>query len=237
MKLKNEANGWSFDATLALEEYELPGDALVAIEAYRQTSWMRFDFGTVTAITPPADRLLTEFDSPEDILFRVRVTSRGTPEEPHGLLVAEADRVRLLSREEVDDPRIPLLPVLPADLGPELWRIDFVDYPRLQLNSAAGNYKQIGLDPGFVAVVYPAALREVLGRILHREDYRDIDEPNDWQAAWLRFAAQVLEVGEPPAENDGDDADDNWIDAAVAAFARKHALLDKFKTFWNEEGR
>lgn len=237
VKLKNDPKGWSFDATLALQEYDLPDDALVAIEAYRQTSWMRFDFGTVAAIVPPSDRQLTEFDSPEDILFRVRVTSRGTAEEPHGLLLAEADRVRLLAPEEIEDPRIPLLPVLPADLGPELWRIDFTDYPRLQLNSAAGNYKQIGLDPGFVAVVYPAALREVLGRVLHRESYRDIDEPNDWQAAWLRFAAQVLEVGDPPDESEGDDADDNWIDAAVAAFARKHALLDKFKTFWNEENR
>ena len=64
---------------------------------------------------------------------------------------------------------------------------------------AIGVYKQIGLDLGFVAVVYPAALREILGRILHREKYRDVDEPNDWQAQWLRFAAQVLAIGEPPA--------------------------------------
>ena len=92
-KLKNESNGaWSFEATLALDEYELPNDALVAVEAYRQTSWMRFDFGTIGAILQPSDRQLTEFDSPEDILFRVRVTSPGTPEEPHGLLLAEADR-------------------------------------------------------------------------------------------------------------------------------------------------
>lgn len=145
--------------------------------------------------------------------------------------------MRLRSPEELDDARIPLLPVLPADLGPELWRVDFEDYPRLLLNTAAGNYKRIGLDPGFVAVVYPAALREVLGRILHRENYRDIDEPNDWQAQWLRFAAQVLGIGDPPADGEGADADDDWIEAAATAFARKHGLLEKFKVFWDEEGR
>ena len=76
----------------------------------------------------------------------------------------------------------------------------------------------------------------MLGRILHRENYRDVDEPNDWQAAWLRFAAQVLEIGDPPRDGEGEDADDNRIDAATTAFARKHGLLEKFKTFWNEEG-
>jgi hypothetical protein len=60
------------------------------------------------------------------------------------LPLAEADRVRLLAPEDIEDPRIPLLPVLPRDLGPELWRIDFEDYPRQLLNTAAGNYKQIG---------------------------------------------------------------------------------------------
>jgi hypothetical protein len=233
--LKQEGSQWSFDAVLSLEEYELPADALVAVEAYRQTTWMRFDFGTVGAMQAPANRLLTEFDSPEDILFRVRVTSPGTPEEPHGMLIAEADRIRLRSPEETEDPRIPLLPVLPADLGTELWRVDFENYPRLLFNSAAGSYKEIGLNPGFVAIVYPAALREVLGRILHREDYRDLDEPNDWQSAWLRFAAQVLGVGDPPKDGDGEEADDDWIDAAAAAFARKHGLLEKFKTFWDGE--
>jgi hypothetical protein len=41
------------------------------------------------------NRALAEFNSREDVLLRMRVTSPGTPEEPHGLLLAEADRVRL----------------------------------------------------------------------------------------------------------------------------------------------
>lgn len=135
-------------------------------------------WGTVGALQPPVSRALAEFDSPDDVLFRVRVTSPGTPEEPHGLLLAEADRIRLRAPEDLNDPRTPLLPVVPShDLGDLLWRIDYEDHPRLLINADAGDYKQIGLEPGFVAVVYPAALREVLERILRREEHRDYDDP------------------------------------------------------------
>jgi hypothetical protein len=47
------------------------------------------------ALQPPVSRALAEFDSPDDVLFRVEMTSPGTAEEPHRLLLAEADRVRL----------------------------------------------------------------------------------------------------------------------------------------------
>ena len=105
--LHDEGGCWSFDAVLNLGDYELPADALVCVEAYRQTTWMRFDYGTVSEQVVPANRGLTEFDSPEDIRFRVRVTSRGTEEDPHGLLLAEADRVQLRSPEDKQEQRQP----------------------------------------------------------------------------------------------------------------------------------
>jgi hypothetical protein len=36
-----------FDADLKLDDYGLPADSQIYIEAYRQTVWMRFLFGTV----------------------------------------------------------------------------------------------------------------------------------------------------------------------------------------------
>ena len=99
--LRPEGRGWGFEAVFELDGCELPAEALVFVEAYRQTTWMRWAWGTVGALQPPANRALAEFDSPDDVLFRVRVTSPGTPEEPHGLLPAEADRVRLRSPEEL----------------------------------------------------------------------------------------------------------------------------------------
>lgn len=231
--LRPEGGKWSFDASLNLEPYELPADALVFVEAYRQTTWMRFNFGTIDNCTPPDERLLSEFDSPEDILFRVRVTAPGSGEDRHGLLLAEANRVPLRSPEEVQSPSVSLLPVVPCELGAQLWKIDFVDHPRLLLNTAAGNYKQIGIEPGFISVVYPAALREILDRILHREERRDLDA-EDWCSRWLTFASDVLGVGAPPESENGPEADDEWIDDAAASFAKKHDLLEKFRTFWME---
>lgn len=235
--LTTEGKTATFDAVLELDNYDLPPDALVFVEAYRQTAWMRFEWGTVSKLQIPTDRRLTEFESTEDVLFRVRVTSPGSHDDEHGLLVAEADRIRLRGPEEAEDTREPLLPVIPDDLGDELWRLDLVgEKPRLLLNRNAGaDYRQIGRHPAFVALVYPAAMREVLGHILKTEEHRDYDDYDNPNSRWLRFAVDVLGVGEPPDEDADSERITEWIDAAVVAFAAKHKLLDEFKNFWSKE--
>jgi hypothetical protein len=233
--LKEHSGKFSFDAVLELTDYGLPTEALVFLEAYRQTVWMRFEWGTVGALVEPTNRVLSEFDSPEDILFRVRITSPGTKTDPHGLLLAEADRVRLRSPDETADTTEPLLPVVPFDLGHELWRVDFDQRPRLLLNRLAGDYKQIGHHPAFVAAVYPAAMREILINILLVQKHRDFDDPDDPLSRWLRFGIEVLAVGEPPLEDGEEEAMLLWVGEAVAAFSRKHRLLEKFQEFWTEE--
>ena len=238
--LKQTDGTLGFDAALDLAEYDLPADSLVFVEAYRQTVWMRFAWGTVGALQPPALRTLTEFDSPEDILFRVRVTSPGTPDEPHGLLLAEADRVRLRGPEDTEEDRDTILPVVPTELGDELWKVSFENQrPRLLVNlHAGGNYKQFTLHPAFIALVYPAAMREVLWHIVFVEGHRDYDDPASDYSRWIRFAVEVLGVGEPPKNpGENEDADDvaDWVAGAVAAFSRKHGLLGKFEAFMTGE--
>jgi hypothetical protein len=107
----------------------------------------------------------------------------------------------------------------------------------LLFNSAAGNYKQIGLDPLFIAIVYPAAFREVLGHILHREKHYDYDDSDDPLSRWLKFAVDVLGAGEPPTSDADEEATDEWIANAVGLFARKHSLLAKFTSYWTQEDR
>ncbi len=128
-----------FDATLDLAGYELPADALVFVEAYRQTTFMRFPHGTVAAPMCPAgvSRRLTEFASPERLLFRVKVTSSG---DRFGLLLAEADQIPVNEDEEQPEHRMPLLPPRPEDLGQEVWRVDFsgADGPYLLVNERVG---------------------------------------------------------------------------------------------------
>src|SRR5437763_5250123 len=159
----------TFDADLTkLSEYKLPGDATVSVEARLQTRWMRFPYGTVGAITPGADRALTEFDSVDGIMFSVKVTAvTGNP----GKLLAEADGIPIRFPGEAEERRNPLLPVKSDDIGHEVYRLDFSnDPPMLLVNHAAGDKDAIVRSPLFMSIVYPAALREILNRIIHVEE-------------------------------------------------------------------
>lgn len=221
----------SFDANLRLTEYELPADAQVFVEAYRQTSWMRFPYGTVTAIQPPANRLLSEFDSPEGIHFRIKVTQAG---DEH-VLLAVADRIPLALPEENAEAEC-LLPVRPAELGNEIWQLDLEDpEPELLVNHAAApDWRQMAYSPVFISLVYPEVFRQVLLTVLIEHRHRDIDDNTDWKSKWLRFATTLPGVDpELPAIEGEEEAVKIWVTDAVSAFAKKLLLKDKFIAAWN----
>src|ERR1700723_2623745 len=83
--------GREFEATLRLEATGLPADALIFIEAYHKSDYMRFDFGTVGSLRPPADRRLSVFYDGARLLFRIKVVSVG---EAGGQIIAEADQIK-----------------------------------------------------------------------------------------------------------------------------------------------
>jgi len=216
----------TFDAALSLADYELPQDAQIFVEAYRQTTLMRFPHGTVAAPQPPRDvpRRLTEFPTPDALLFRVKVTSAG---ERAGVLLAEGDRIPVSGDEEQPDNRIALLPPAPADLGQEIWRVD-LSGPLLLVNNRLGDWKAVAASPLFRSLVYPAALRQVLTHMLIVERMDDPDDPNSLQSRWVAFA-KGLGVGDPPAQDADDDEKADWINEAVESFARLHQMSDHFK--------
>ncbi len=222
----------SFDADLRLIDYELPAEALVFVEAYRQTTWMRFAFGTVAAMRPPVDCWLHEFDSPDGILFRVKVTQA---RDEH-VLLAVADRIPLAQPDQ-DADQESLLEAVPAELGDELWRLDWGVEPRLLVNiSAAADWRQLAKSPVFLGLVYPQVLREILGCVLNEHGHRDIDDDSDWRSKWLRFATLLPGVDpELPAKDAEPDDTRRWTDDAVAAFAKKLSLKEKFKTAWEKK--
>lgn len=227
----HEGNGaFSFDAKLHLIDYELPAEALVFVEAYRQTVWMRFPFGTVANLQPPENLMLSEFESVEHIKFRVKVTQA---QDEH-ILLAVADRIPLALPDE-DADRESLLPVQAADLGDELWRVDLQDEPCLLVNkSATSDWRQLAQSSVFISLVYPAVLRQILASILV-EGYRDTDDETEWRSKWLRFATLLPSVDpEIPKKDDGDDAALRWAEDAVAAFAKKLTLKEKFAGAWQQ---
>jgi hypothetical protein len=233
IRVRDEGGKLAFDADLsALAGYELPAESLVFVEAYRQAVWMRFGFGQVGAITPAKNRILAQFDSPDGIKFRVKVTPHG---DTHTLL-AEADAIPLATPEQKEGERTPLLPVKPQKIGDEIYRLDFSGQdgrPLLLINSDAGNYADIGRAPAFVSLVYPAVLREILVRTLIVEKHDDDSDSQDWRSQWIRFASLHSGLGELPGPEEVDERC-QWIEKAVTAFSRKLQVRTKFSEYWRE---
>lgn len=220
-----------FDAVLSLSSYALPPEAEVSVEAYRQTSWMRFSCGTISSVSIPDDRKLVEFDSPDGLLFRVRVTQPG---KPQGLLLAEADQIRPRLPEDAEQDRIPIIQTMPFDLEQEIYRVDYSDRPVLLINSLTGDWRAVTRTPVFISLVLPAVMREILTRILlFAEDY-DIEDLTDWRSQWVSFAMTLPGIGSPPPDED-DTEIVAWIDEAVTAFCRRFSTFQKFKEYWTEE--
>lgn len=216
-----------FDATIRLSEYGFPADARVFIEAYRQTILVRFDFGSVSVPKTPADRSLTDFLTVDDVLFRLKVTAAsGRP----GMLLGEAEQLRPREPNEEPQYRLPLLPVVPMDLGQEVWRIDFQGGTSLLVNRNLRDWRQTAASNAFRGLVFPAALRQILERVLLIEDYSTTDDPLDWRSRWLQFAAHIPGSGAPPPRDAGEEQVSDWIENAVSAFARRFNLYTLYET-------
>ena len=200
------------------------------VEAYRQTTWMRFSFGQIGALRPANNRDLTQFDSPIGLHFRVKVTPIGDTHR----LIAEADQISFLRPEQDEGERMPLLPIKPQKLGDEIYRLDFSgDRPLLLINNDAGNYAEIGRSPAFISLVYPSVLREVLVRVLIIEKHDDDTDLEDWKSLWVRFATLQPGLGELPDPDEIEERSD-WIDKAVTAFAKQLQCRAKFAEYWKE---
>lgn len=213
----------SFNTELKLAEYQFPEDAKVVVEAYRQTFLMRFDFGTVGNLQPPPDRTLVEFPTPHELLFRVKVTAASGRA---GLLLGEADKIRPRRPDEEPDRRLPLLPPYPEDLGEEIWRVEYTGGTMLAVNKNLADWKETVRSPLFRAMVYPAAMREILERILFVEMCTSADDQSDWRCRWLAFAGSMPGAGPVPKTKD-DQLE--WVEQAVAAFARKNRFRSAFE--------
>jgi hypothetical protein len=219
-----------FSAEFALAEYKFPEDSLVFIEAYRQTAWMRFAFGTVRGIVRPVDTSLTEFDSSDEIQFRVRVTASGGNT---GKMLGEADQIRPAGEVDDDDERAPLLRVRAADLGGEIYKVAMEPMPLLLINRATGDWRSVASSPVFQALTAPAILRSVLTQLLIIDDVSDSEDTESPHARWLRFAQSLPGVAECPSNPD---ERQGWIDDVVSVFAKQKRVLASFLDIWQKGG-
>jgi hypothetical protein len=236
----------SFSAQLLLERYRFPSNALVFVEASRLASFMRFSWGLVRLISPPRDRILTEFGTADGVKFRVKVveaTGDGGETRPARVLgLADNIRPRL---EDAPTSPLSLIDVVPADLGDELWKVEFSadDEPKLLVNSRlVASPTQLVRDDHFVSMALPQLLRTVLTQILMVERFDGTDDGSDWQGQWLQFAKTLpgMGSGPPTQEEDSDgtiqnvDELEEWIDQAARTFSRKFHIDRRFDSWWNQ---
>jgi len=207
----------------------------VVIEAYRQASWMRFDFGTVALPLEPASTWLEEFDPPDGVLFRVKVLGTGDLE---GRILAEADQLKAVDPAEVQSGRQSLLPTRGVSLGEEVWRIvidDGAQPPELQVNKDLGvDWRTLARKPEFLWFVYPAVLRQILTTVLEG-DLPDPENTNDWRTRWLQFVLLLPGTGMPPDDGMDKVEKESWIDNAVQAFCRVNRFRERFQPLLQAE--
>lgn len=213
-------------AKLDLTGLGFPASAGVAIEAYRSSSLMRFDCGTVGDLHVPELMVLDEIEAGGNVQFRVKVVDR---EEMTGRLLGSAQRIQPRSKEDGEGRRS-LLPIRYDDLGAEIWSVAGADDepPALVLNyRATGIESRIFTDPLVRGLLMPAAFRMVLERLVSMSPPEEDDE-NDWKKDWIRFCEEELNVPGSPFEGDADDKS-KWIDDAAMTFARRAGFLDKIR--------
>jgi hypothetical protein len=196
---------------LDFDDLKLDGHLQVICIARAGSTSQRFPLGTISNWSKDPFAL-EDIDPSAPLHFRFLV------HDDNPQLVASAERVRLRDQAQAES----LLPMEPADLGEEVWRLIIGDDgPILQYNaavfpSAAGveNYFPFG------ALVLPEALRRVMEYIAH--DPGKLDDENDPISAWRPWL-DALGIA-PPEEAD----DEDWPHQVVRAFCDRHRFASRF---------
>jgi len=219
----------TFDANIDLDGLPLLPHAAVFLEASCAGSTVveRFSFGEVGKIRPPHSRALKELEG-VNVFFTLKVVDQ-TEEFGRIIGIAEYIRPQRAGKQTVAGRR-GILPVEPADLGQQLWKLAFREQDVFFLvnKNIPGLVDRVRCDPMFYAVVYPEIVRQVLFKAI--AENVDLEEEGDrWPILWLRFGTELLPVREPPPKCDDPEEDQEaWIEEVVKAFCETHSLKDKF---------
>lgn len=215
-----KGNPPTFTADIQLPlELKLDPTAKVYVEPYVKSSSMRFDFGTVGQLVQPPSCVLSEIDVGAAVLFRIKVVDE-TGEI--GRILASANGIRPDENSDGDDRR-PLLPVVTANIGEEVWQleIDKDSGPILKVNSRIPDLiETLKRDPILQGVIYPEVVRRMARALLSPGN--EYDDEEDWVADWKSWFESQL--GRDFAEGEVDDTDTAEVlaDEVTSSFAKKN---------------
>jgi hypothetical protein len=228
--LFKDNDGKYFKAKVNFEGLDLPPHAKVYIEPNFKGVYQRFCFGTVLHFQEPENTRLNELPETELAYFDISVVDENGN---IGLLLGKAKGIAV-STDGIPNDRIPLLPVNPADLKNQFWKLSFDSSddgrPILEINRNIPEiFEMARNDIKFISLVYPAAFRGVLLRLVAEGDF-DADE-DSWVSQWNKFISTVLGIKNRPQFDNEDDItpeQEEWIDECVNEYCRKLKLFEKF---------
>jgi hypothetical protein len=201
---------------LDIDDLNVDDSCRVLFIASSNNTSQRYDLGTVKACSK-ADQALSDLDPVGVQRYRILIRR---PDDP--LLVASAENLRLSGENNGES----LIPMEPADLGQELWRLvlNDTDGPTLQYNSkvfpSAGGAQH---NVAFVSLVLPEALRQVLRRIAATpEVLSDETTPFFLWGEWL----DSIGADRPDQLEEGEDDRNEWANKVVAKFCDREKMAD-----------
>ena len=205
------------DVAVDLTDYDFPGDAEIYLEPQQQTRFMRLLLGECGALKIHARLLeLTEFDDADGLSFRIKIV------EPNkGKLLGIAENIKPYNKDEkLDDNQQSILPVRSTDLTQTgvLWRIGFGDQEAvLEIEKELGGKEQVVRSLLFRGFILPAAMRQILAKIVSDEWDESLADPQELSTRWLIFAKQAG-AGLPDKNPENQQV---WLDDAVRVLAQR----------------
>lgn len=213
-----------FSGSVDLSGLGLPDDARVYVEAYHKESTQRFDCGKVGAFRFPKNTTLTDIDDSGAYNFRVKVLADSDGE---ARLAASADKIQAREPGTPNSEHEELLKVGRRQNTEGIpWIVELPDFdnglPLLLFNSSIpGATEKMRHDPVFRGLVLPAAIRQVLAKLMVDESLTD-PEPGSWQERWLRWSDRFAD-GPPPSPEEAEEQEE-WIDGVVSGFSKEAQL-------------
>lgn len=96
----------------------------------------------------------------------------------------------------------------------------------LELNNRIDGIREVARnDAAFFALVYPAAVRQVLAQILLIDGHDAHDDGDEWWNLWLRWAGRF---SGSPLPRDEEEAP-FWIDDVVSGFCNEQKTIDRWR--------
>lgn len=231
ISLFKDREGKYFRAKINMEGLDLPPDAKIYIEANFKGVYQRFAFGTVAHFKEPENTRLNELPETELAYFDIAIVDETGKV---GLLLGSAKGIAV-STDGIPNDRIPLLPVNPTDLKNSFWKLSFDTSddgrPVLEINKNIPDvFEKARNDINFISLVYPAAFRGVLIKLIEHGDF-DAEEET-WVSDWLKFINSILGIKNlPDTEMENGNLtpeQEAWIDDCVNEYCKKLQLFEKF---------